>query len=585
MNRRLLPTALLAVTVLIVAACTRAPAQPADANAAFDAWSEAFIDDFLAFHPGWAIYAGKYDHAERLVVPDAARRAKERDFIHEQLAALETFDPVALDAANRTDLALIRNELESSLWHQQVYRGWSWNPANYNVAGGFALLLNTDYAPLDERLRTVLTRLENVPAYYAAARANIETPTLEHTRLAIQQSQGALGVFGDDLLEKVATSGLDDDEKALFETRVMAARAAIDGYIAWLETVEKKYADGGARSFRLGEALYEPKFRYDVQSGYTARELYERALREKEKLHAEMERIARELWPKYMTGEPMPQDRLELIGRLIDRLSENHVARDEFLPEIKRQLPVLAAFVEEHDLLTQDPTKPLVVRATPEYMRGVAGASVSAPGPFNPGAETFYNVTPLDHYTPEQAESYLREYNHWILQILNIHEGIPGHYTQLVHSNRSPSLVKSLFGNGAMVEGWAVYAERMMLENGYGEQAPEMWLMYGKWNLRVVCNTILDYRVHVLGMTEEEAMHLLTKEAFQSDTEAAGKWRRVQLSHVQLTSYFAGYAEIYDFREQRKHELGEDFDLKTFHDRFLGYGSAPVKMIRELMAE
>jgi uncharacterized protein (DUF885 family) len=183
----------------------------------------------------------------------------------------------------------------------------------------------------------------------------------------------------------------------------------------------------------------------------------------------------------------------------------------------------------------------------------------------------------------EQAESTLRGYNHWMLQILNIHEAVPGHYAQLVYANKSPSLVKALFGNGAMVEGWAVYSERMMLESGYGENAPEMWLMYSKWNLRSVSNTILDYSVHVLGMNEAEAMDLLVRQGFQTRAEAAGKWRRVQLSSVQLTSYFSGYSEIMDLREQRKQALGARFVLKDFHDQFLGYGNAPVKMIRELM--
>ena len=220
-------------------------------------------------------------------------------------------------------------------------------------------------------------------------------------------------------------------------------------------------------------------------------------------------------------------------------------------------------------------------------MRGSgAGASVSAPGPFNPGADTFYNVTLLDRFTDEQAESYLREYNHWILQILNIHEGIPGHYTQLVHANKSPSIVKAMFGNGAMVEGWAVYAERMMLESGYAaDEQPEMWLMYGKWNLRVVANTILDYAAHTMDMTEEQALDLMMREAFQERTEATEKWKRMRLSQVQLTSYFAGYAEIYDFREERKAALGDAFDLREFHNEFLSYGRAPVSVIRELMTD
>jgi uncharacterized protein (DUF885 family) len=218
-------------------------------------------------------------------------------------------------------------------------------------------------------------------------------------------------------------------------------------------------------------------------------------------------------------------------------------------------------------------------------MRGVAGASISAPGPYDKDAETYYNVTPLDHYTKEEAESYLREYNDFVLQILNIHEAIPGHYAQLVYSNQSPSMIKSILGNGAMVEGWAVYTEKMMLEAGYGGDQLEMGLMYYKWNLRTVCNTILDYGVHANNISEEDAMRLLTKEAFQQKSEAIGKWRRARLSQVQLCSYFTGYYEIMQLRDEMRELLGEQFDLKAFHEEFLSYGSAPVKYIRMLMLE
>jgi uncharacterized protein (DUF885 family) len=222
-------------------------------------------------------------------------------------------------------------------------------------------------------------------------------------------------------------------------------------------------------------------------------------------------------------------------------------------------------------------------------MAGLAGASISSPGPYDKNGNTYYNVGSLSGWPKDKAESYLREYNHYILQILNIHEAIPGHYTQLIYSNRSPSLVKSVFGNGAMVEGWAVYTELMMLENGYGavsdgpEAEPEMWLMYYKWNLRSTCNTLLDYGVHVNGMTREDAISLLVNEAFQQQAEAEGKWRRVTLSQVQLCSYFTGFSEILNLREEIRKKKGDQFNLKDFHEKFLSYGSAPVKYIRQAM--
>lgn len=579
--------AVAAAAVLAGACGTRPDPVTPDQNTAFEAHAVALVDRFLDRNPEWSIYAGRYDNAHRMTVPDAARRADDLAFAEAELAALGRFDPSALDAGNRTDYELIRNRIEASRWYQTEFRSHEWNPAQYNVAGPIGLLLNTDYAPLEQRLAAVSARLARVPAYYAAARDNIGTPTLEHTRLAVQQSQGALALLGEGTARRAAESALPDDDKALFAERLEAAHAAVSEWIDWLRASEARLAaDGNARPFRIGEELYEQKFAYDIQSGYSARELYERALVEKERLHDQMDGITVALWPKYFPRTEMPGDRLERIGALIDHLSARHVARDGFFDEINRQIPLLAAFVAEHDLLDQDPTKPLIVRETPLYMRGSgAGASVSAPGPFNPGADTFYNVTPLDRFTDEQAESYLREYNHWILQILNIHEAIPGHYTQLVHANRSPSIVKALFGNGAMVEGWAVYAERMMLEEGWGDQEPEMWLMYGKWNLRVVANAILDYAVHVHGAGEQEILDLLRREAFQERTEATEKWRRATLSQVQLTSYFAGYAEIYDFREERKRALGDDFVLRDFHNEFLSYGRAPVRVIRELMLE
>ncbi len=279
--------------------------------------------------------------------------------------------------------------------------------------------------------------------------------------------------------------------------------------------------------------------------------------------------------------EPQPQDTLLAIQQLIQKIAARHVQRDSFMQNIETQIPELSAFVTAKNLLYLDPKKPLKVRHTPAYMDGVAGASISAPGPYDSDAETFYNVSTLEKMSAEQAESYLREYNYYVLQILNIHEAIPGHYAQLVYANQSPSMVKTIFGNGAMIEGWAVYSERMMLENGYGNNEPEMQLMYCKWHLRSVCNTILDYSVHVLGWDEKQALNLLINEAFQQEAEARGKWRRVTLTSVQLCSYFTGYSEIYELRERLKQK--GNFDLKMFHEKLLSYGSSPVGEIARMM--
>ncbi len=154
---------------------------------------------------------------------------------------------------------------------------------------------------------------------------------------------------------------------------------------------------------------------------------------------------------------------------------------------------------------------------------------------------------------------------------------------QLDYANKSPSLIKSIFGNTAMVEGWAVYSEQMMLDAGYGDNSPEMWLMWYKWNLRSVCNTILDYSVHCLNMPKQSAIALLTREAFQQQAEADGKWNRVSVTSVQLDSYYTGYKEIMDLRADWKSKTGDQYKLKDFNEKFLSYGNAPVKLIRDAM--
>ncbi|MBV7538111.1 DUF885 domain-containing protein [Duganella sp. sic0402] len=550
----------------------------------FDNLSNQFLNALWRIDSESAIYAGKYDTAAVLTVPNKEEQAKELAFIEEWLQRFGAVKSNGLAAKQRTDLALLVNKLEGDRFRLTTLREWEWNPASYNVAGPIDLILNTEYAAQPQRLRTLLKRIASIPAYYEAARANIVNPTREHTRLAIKQAPGVQHLLTE--VDKVAQASiLTPVEKQQYTQRVNAALTAVDSYVAFLTEMDKQMDTKGRRTFRLGKELYEQKFAYDIQSASTAEQTYQKALAAREELLANMDKLSDELWDKYLGGVAKPADRFAKIGMMIDKLSERHVAREDFVNEIKRQIPVLQDWVISKNLLTLDPNKPLEVRATPAYAAGVAGASIDAPGPYRPQDRTYYNVTPLDGATPEAAESSLREYNHWILQILNIHEAIPGHYAQLVYANRSPSIVKSIFGNGAMVEGWAVYGERMMLESGYGDNAPEMWLMYSKWNLRSVTNTILDYSVHVLGMTEEQAVDLLTRQAFQTRSEAVEKWHRVQVSSVQLTSYFSGYSEIMELREQRKQQLGPRFNLKEFHEQFLSYGSAPVRVIKGLMTQ
>lgn len=554
-------------------------------DASFDSYKEQFVERLWTVYPAWASGVGYHKYDSVLIIPNALSREKEITFLKANRDSLKRFDLANLSDQNKTDHHMLLHFFEGGIWGLSTLKSYEWDPSAYNVCGSFAELMNNNYDSLDTRLYNFYLRMSAVPVYYEAAKNNIKSPTLEHTELAISQNLGGVSTFETDLDEVLKKSKLSADEKDKIKLRAKESAKAVKDYAEFLKT----YKNENPRSFRLGKELYAKKFEYDIQSGYTADQIYEKALAHKKDLHEKMLALTRELWPKYLKDKKIPENNLEAIKQMIDVLSVKHVQADSFQSAIEQQIPELVAFVTKKKLLYLDPSKPLVVRKEPAYMAGLAGASISSPGPYDKNGNTYYNVGSMSGWTKERSESYLREYNHYILQILNIHEAIPGHYTQLIYSNQSPSLIKAILGNGAMVEGWAVYTERMMLENGYGstngsgEADPEMWLMYYKWNLRSTCNTILDYSVHSKNMEKQEALDLLTKEAFQQQAEAEGKWRRVTLSQVQLCSYFTGFKEIYELREELKQKQKDQFDLKAFHEKFLSYGSAPVKYIRELM--
>lgn len=552
----------------------------ADVNAdkKFDAYKEHFIEELWKTSPDWAASQGYHKYDSVLIIPNSENQKLVLAFSNVQLDSLKNYDLETLSDNNKTDYHMMKNLLESFAFSINEVKSSEWDPSGYNVCGSFAEILNGNYDDLDNRLRNFNLKLNKVPAYYEAAKKNIKNPTVEHTELAIAQNLGGISVFEVDLKTALDKSKLSQVEKDEITAKAKLAVKAIQDYASWLQKLENK----SPRSFRLGKELYAKKFDFDIQSGYDAEAIYQKAISQKKELHDKMFTLADKLWSKYLGNAPKPTDRLDLIKQVIDKISLQHTTPEKFQSEIEKQIPELTAYVKEKDLLYIDPSKPLVVRKEPDYMAGVAGASISAPGPYDKNANTYYNVGSLSGWSKEESESYLREYNDYILQILNIHEAIPGHYTQLVYSNQSPSIIKAILGNGAMIEGWAVYTEKMMLESGY-KNSDEMWLMYYKWNLRTVCNTILDNSVHTRNMSKDEAIDLLTKEAFQQTAEAEGKWRRVTLSQVQLCSYFTGYTEIYDFREELKKEQGKAFNLKQFHEKFLSYGSAPVKYIKELM--
>ena len=573
----------LALFAAAIAACKKDSNAPIPEgsmdDAAFAIYENHFLDEFWKLNPDWATNVGYHKYDSVLLIPNKQNREKLLQFTKIQMDSLGKYHPELFTEANKMDYGMIQNQLAAIQWQIGSLKSYEWDPSSYNVIHTFAYILNEHYAPLDKRLNSFYQRMAAIPAYYKEAEKQIKNPVVELTNLAVEQHEGGLSVIESDFADSLKKTNIPEATKKLMLDRAKLSVDAIKGFTAFLKNMK----NDKPRNFRLGKELYADKFKYDMQASETAQQIYNAAIERKKYVHHEMAKISVKLWPKYFGTTPMPSDTLDIIGKMIDTLSAKHEAPDQFQEAIEQQLPKLTAFVKAKNLVTMDPTKPLVVRKEPGYMAGVAGASMSSPGPYDQGQNAYYNVGSLAGWSPERAESYLREYNSYLLPILCIHEAIPGHYVQLVYSNKSPSLIKSVFGNGAMVEGWAVYSEQLMLDAGFGDNQPEMWLMWYKWNLRSVCNTILDYSVHCQNMPRQTALDMLIHEAFQQKAEAEGKWKRVSVTSVQLDSYYTGYKEIMDLREEWKGKMGDKYDLREFNEKFLSYGSAPVKLIRQAM--
>lgn len=557
-------TGLVAAIILAVSPVAR--------SADFRSEVDGFVDELWEVFPDRALVAGRYERAGTLPVPDAATLVARHRFITARKAVFDRYDPATLGPRERADQAVLGNFFDTWLWTATRLRPLTWRADLYDVTPGFSLILSRSFAPMEDRLLLAGSRMGSVAAYYAAARANLSNPTLEHTAAALVQSQVAVQLFVAVLPDRVRRSLLPPAQQTrLIELSRLSAIAVLH-HQAWLLALRERLEAGGAKSSRLGGTLFDEKFALESGAEQDPLAVYNLAVRTRDEIHARMTPLAERIWPRYFPAEAWPaQTPLVGVRRVLDVLGENQVA-GSFMQTMRGQVAELRRFVETRDLVELDPTRPLVVRGAGTGR--VMAASVEAPGPYDSGDVTFYNIT-------EPAADLAREYNLRTLQLLNMHEAMPGHYVQLMHANQAGT-VASVFRNPALTEGWGLYAERMMLEQGYGDHEPELWLLYYKWFLRSVTNAILDRDVHVNGVDREAALRMLQETAFQERTEAEGKWQRAMLTQVQLSTYFTGFSEIYGLREDLR-AASPAFDLKQFHARFLGFGSIPVRIIRERM--
>ena len=583
---------------LAVGAATAAPAPPAakvpppvsvtkTADAQFADLAKRWLDGAMRLSPVNATQTGDHRFDSDLDDLSAAGRATSLAFSKQMLAELGKIDRSKLSRDNQVDAAVLHNQLRYDVWTSEQLQSWAWDPQIYNGVAGSALytLAARDFAPWPDRLRSATARMEKLPELFVQTRASLDPARvpLIHAQTVAKQNAGVLSIV-DDMLMPHAKE-LPDADRKRFDAAVANLRKAVAEQQTWLDMTLVPNAKG---DFRIGKKLYDEKLAFALDSPMTRADIRQRAEAEIVAVRAQMYAIAREALAGKTGAPPTPDKPTDAqqqaaIKAALDLAADDRPARDKTVDTAKEELAKATDFVRAKNLITL-PDAPVQVILMPEFQRGVTVAYCDSPGPLDIKLDTFYAVSPIpDDWTADQTTSFLREYNRRSIAELGVHEAMPGHYVQIWHSNKHPSTLRAVLGSGSFVEGWAVYAEHMMAEQGFLDRDPLYRLVQLKWYLRAIANAILDQAIHVDGMSRDDAMKLMTVTTFQEEREAAGKWVRAQLSSTQLPTYFVGVQEHLGMRREAEQLWGKDFDLKRYHDTVTSFGSPPARYVEELM--
>jgi len=595
----------LAVIVLAASAFAAQSANAAQqANENFAKLSEEFIHETLALSPSSASQAGYHKHLDpktgKTIALDsllddvsAEGVATQRSVYTKWRERFHTETPVAtLGAEDAADWRLIDDQIGLSLLEFDRIQNYKHNPTAYIELLGSAYFqpLTDEYAAEDVRLGDVLSRVAATPKFLDQARSVLVDADPIFIRVAVEENAGNV-----DLIQQTIAAAVQKhpELKARFDRVAPPAVKVLQDFSLWLQNdLAKRKTD---RTWRLGKEFYAEKFRLVMETDVTPDQVLAEAEAAFKKTRAEMLELAlplhKQYYPDHDDHANLSQQEREnsIIGEVLKKIADDHPKRDELMQTAKDDLVGIRQFIIDKKIVSLKSRDNLKVIATPEFERGIYSVAGfhSAP-PLDPNAEAEFWVTPISPSTSEaSAESRLREYNNWVLKWLCIHEALPGHYVQAEHANdiqpETRRLVRSLYGNGAYVEGWAEYGAQVMMRQGFANSDPRYRLSYLKVWLRAVGNSILDIRMQTMGMTDEEAMHFMMDDAFQTRAEAEGKLQRAKLSSTQLPTYFVGTTEWWRLRKAYEAAKGKDFNLAEFHDRALDEGALPVPWLKDIL--
>jgi uncharacterized protein (DUF885 family) len=542
-----------------------------------------YIEQYLRANPEDATELGDHRFDGQLTDYSSDARAKDLATQKEFRDKLNAVDGSQLTGANNIDFRILKENIDYQIFQAEQLKEPEWNPLVYmqSLANSLYLLVARDFAPAEKRIPNLRQRMEKIPRVIAQAKDNLQHPPRVHTETAIEQTQGAISLVRAGLSPLLDAAPPMKKELAPLQEKTAAA---LEDYKKWLQNDLLPRSDG---DFRLGVEKFRKKLQFALASDLSMEEIMQRAQADLQQTQTAIYQtdfaIYKKSWPAADYATLAAKTTVTVAVQ--DKLAEQHPDDATVVPYAQKVLGEATDFVKQHNLVTAS-SVPLDVIAMPEFKRGVAIAYCDSPGPLDKNGKTFFAVAPTPKdWSKERKESFFREYNNFMIRDLTVHEAMPGHYLQLAHANefRAPTLVRAIFRSGTFIEGWAVYCEQMMAEQGYG--GPEVKMQQLKMRLRAIANAMLDQSIHAGNMTEKEAMDLMMEQTFQQEGEAVAKWKRARLTSAQLSTYFVGATEHMALRSGEEKKLGGDSDLKKYNDQVMSYGSPPVKYVRELMLQ
>lgn len=557
-----------------------------DPHAAFSSAVKQYLFEREERDPLFADYIGIHTQDDRLPDYSAAGLASDAGWRAAWRSRFSTFDSTKLSPDDSADRRTLLDDIDAEQFEEDTLRPSATDPTLYVGAIGDAAyqLTSREFAPLDERMRHVAARMRLVPAIVQAAESNLTRPPRVFTELAIAQNAGNIDFYQHDVADMASTAS--PSTRAAVRNAMPALVASLNDLQKFLSGPLLRRSDGNPR---VGAKVFDRELSL-VDGTDTPRSiLVARAKAAFEKTRGQMFDLAqpldRSLFPGRVhreTGDALVD---AVVGEVLDRLADDHPDRNHVFSTAKADVAGLMAFLRKDPVVVLPSPDTLRVVPTPSFKAGVAGAGLDATGPFTPLAASFYYIDRIPpSWSPDHVTSYLRDYNNYEMQILSLHEAVPGHYVQFRYNAQVPSLVRRVFANGSFVEGWGVYTEGMMLDAGYGGHDPRLKLFQLKWRLREYSNAIIDAEYHTGNLTQAQCVGFLERKAFQDSAQAVNKWHRLEVSHDQLSSYFVGLDAIQQARAAESRALGS-LDVARFNARLLAMGSVEPRAVATLMRE